>query len=352
MNDRIIDANLNRLAEGMRVVEDVCRFGLEDSRLAGRLKALRREAGRLRGEWPRGLTASRDAVGDVGRVEIKEPDRRDSVASVLGASFGRVGESLRVIEEIAKLDRPAAARRAKAMRYEVYELEREIAPLFDRKERVEGLRGLYIIMTAPAAGYEKLAEIAVKEKVAAVQLRDKHLGDCALLALARRLRAITAGGSTLFVVNDRPDIAALSDADGLHLGQDDLPVTEARRLVGDRMLIGKSTHNLRQLRAALKESPDYVAIGPVFATRSKSDPSPTLGLEKARRMLEACPAPAVAIGGINRSNLSSLPAIGFGSHAILSPVCSVAKPRAAIRAICGRPGNPRLGADAGPAEKD
>src|SRR5690606_31174676 len=147
-----------------------------------------------------------------------------------------------------------------------------------------------------------------------------------LLDLARRLRKITRGTETLFFMNDRPDLALLAEADGVHLGQHDLSVAEARRIVGGRMLIGRSTHNLAQLRRALREPPDYVAIGPVFATQSKQNPDPVLGLDRARRMLGACSIPAVAIGGISSERLRDVLAAGFRSYALIGEVGQSATP--------------------------
>ena len=195
------------------------------------------------------------------------------------------------------------------------------------------LAGLYLILTEPAAGYERLAEIAVAERVCAIQLRDKKLDSGPLLALARRLREITKGSKTLFFINDRPDIARLAEADGLHLGQTDLKISEARQIVGKGMLIGKSTHNLRELAAALKEKPDYVGIGPVFGTQSKTNASPALGIEKALAMLETASLPSVAIGGITAENLPELLQTGFHCYAMISAVGSAADPRAAIRQL-------------------
>lgn len=321
ITDRIIDANLNRLSEGLRVVEDAARFGLDDAELARRLKALRHEAGRLRRLLPGDLLAARDSIGDPGRARIAEPERREGWLDMLGASFGRAAESLRVLEEAAKLTTPEAARLAKAMRYQTYDLEKALVPLFDRRQRAARLRGLYLLLTEPAAGYEALAEAAVKAGVAAIQLRDKRLESGPLLALARRLREITRGGQTLFFVNDRPDIARLAEADGVHLGQTDLAIAEARAIVGSRLLVGKSTHNAEQLAAALTEGADYVGIGPVCATTSKANPDPVLGIARAGRMARRAGAtPAVAIGGISEACLSEIFGAGFACYALISHV--------------------------------
>ncbi|MCE5228712.1 thiamine phosphate synthase [bacterium] len=332
MEYRMIDANLNRLGEGLRVIEDFCRFGLNDTALSARIKRLRHDAGALRRVFPPEVLDRRDSAGDVGRIRVKEPMQRADRLAILGASFGRVQEAIRVLEEVAKLDRPQAAAQAKAMRYEAYELERMVVPLFDRAEKAARLKGLYLILTDPVVGYEKLAEIAVAQKVGAIQLRAKRMDGGPLLELARRVREITRGSQTLFFINDRPDIAQLVEADGVHLGQTDLSVTDARAIVGGRMLIGKSTHNRKQLAAALKEKPDYVGIGPVFETGSKADHAPVLGIEKASAMLRAARGiPAVAVGGINDRNLIDLFGAGFNCYALIAAVCGAADPKKEIR---------------------
>lgn len=333
MRERIVDANLNRLSEGLRVIEDLCRFGLDDAPTAGLLKTFRHEVGRLRGAWSADLLAARDSLGDVGRVIIKEPARRAGLLQILGASFGRVEESLRVLEEMGKLAPGEAAGLAKAMRYQAYELEKQIMPLFDRRAQAARLRGLYLVMTNPAVGYEALTEAAVKAKVAAIQLREKAWDSGRLLETARRLRELTRGTQTLFFINDRPDIARLCEADGLHLGQTDMAIGDARSIVGERMLVGKSTHNPAQLKAALAEGPDYVGIGPVFPTASKANADPVLGLEKAVRMLRQAKVPAVAIGGIDRQSLPGLFEGGFTCYALVAHVCAADNPGAVMRAL-------------------
>ncbi|MEN6627902.1 MAG: thiamine phosphate synthase [Candidatus Sumerlaeia bacterium] len=334
MEYRIIDANLDRLGEGLRVIEDFCRFGLNDTALSTRLKGLRHGVNDLRKLFPREVLDARDSDGDIGRVRVKEPLRRTDQAAILGASFGRVQESLRVLEEMAKLGYPEAVARAKAMRYEAYQLEALVVPLFVRTGNAARLKGLYLILTDPAIGYEKLAGIAVRLKVGAVQLRAKNMDGGPLLELARRIREITGGSQTLFIVNDRPDIAKLAGADGVHLGQSDLPVADAREIVGGRVLVGKSTHNRSQLAAALREKPDYIGIGPVFATGSKADHAPVLGVEKAGRMRKAARGiPAVAVGGIAGDNVGELVANGFECYAMIAHICKSPDPAGAIKKL-------------------
>ena len=151
-----------------------------------------------------------------------------------------------------------------------------------------------------------------------VQLRVKGLPDRPWLAMAgAALAAARASGATL-VVNDRADIARIVGADGLHVGQDDLTGADARAVVGTGVLLGVSTHNLDQLAAAATEAVDYVAIGPVFPTRTKENPDPVVGLEMVRRARAATTRPLVAIGGITRANARSVVEAGADGVAVIS----------------------------------
>jgi len=221
----------------------------------------------------------------------------------------------------------------KSIRFSLYDLEkkailklRNIILMFDKN------LGLYIVMTDPAVGYEKLAEISVKEEVKAIQFRDKRMTDKQLLITAKKIKSITKGSKTLFIVNDRPDIAVLSDADGVHLGQSDISVFEARKM-SDRMIVGKSTHTIRQVQNAIKEFPDYIGIGPVFKTLSKEVPDKVLGLEKATLMLKESEIPSVAIGGIKDYNLKDVLNCGFQSFAVVSYVTESDKPKDCIKKL-------------------
>jgi thiamine-phosphate pyrophosphorylase len=151
-----------------------------------------------------------------------------------------------------------------------------------------------------------------------VQLRVKGRADRPWLALARAALAAARASGAQLVVNDRADIARLVGADGLHVGQDDLTGADARRVVGPSMLLGVSTHHLDQLAEAARQPVDYVAIGPVFPTRSKDDPGPVVGLEMVRRARAATSLPLVAIGGITRANARDVVEAGADGVAVIS----------------------------------
>jgi thiamine-phosphate pyrophosphorylase len=193
-------------------------------------------------------------------------------------------------------------------------------------------RGLYLILTEPRDGYETLCRWAVEAGLAAVQLRYKGHDECKHLALARTLRQLTAGASTLFIVNDRPDIALASQADGVHLGQDDLPAAEARQIIGPAMLLGLSTHTLKQVAAANEMPVDYIGFGPLFATNSKERPDPLTGPDILQTVLAVSRHYVVAIGGLDLERIRQLPSRPHNA-AVIRAVSNAYDPLAAMRAI-------------------
>lgn len=186
-------------------------------------------------------------------------------------------------------------------------------------------------MTDPVTGYARCCEAAVKAGVGIVQLRMKDAPRDDVLAVARELRGITAGTKTLFIVNDDPSVAAESGADGVHVGQTDMPVAEVRRLYPSLRIVGKSTHSLEQAVAAQLEKPDYIGVGPVWATPTKKIPDPTLGVARAAAMMKASACPAVAIGGVtDETRVAELASAGFANFAVVRAVCGSEDPYAAI----------------------
>ena len=178
----------------------------------------------------------------------------------------------------------------------------------------------------------RTAELLLEAGVDALQLREKDLSDAELLARARALRQVAARHGALFIVNDRPDVALLSEADGVHLGQDDLPVPDARRLLGPDAIIGLSTHTPQQAAAAESLGADYAGVGPVFATATKGYERGG-GLELVARLCEATGLPTVAIGGITPDNVERVLAAGARAVAACAALCAVADPAEAARAF-------------------
>lgn len=190
--------------------------------------------------------------------------------------------------------------------------------------------GLYLVMTNPVVGYERCCEAAVNAGVRVVQLRMKDAPRAEVVATARALRRITVGSRTLLIVNDDPEAAAEADADGVHVGQTDMPVAEVRRRFPGLKIVGKSTHSPAQALATVGESPDYIGAGPVWPTPTKKIPDPTLGVEAAAEMARSVPFPAVAIGGIDESRIPELAAAGLANFAVVRAVCAASDPYARI----------------------
>ncbi len=193
--------------------------------------------------------------------------------------------------------------------------------------------GLYVVMTDPLAGYERCAEAAVAEGIVYLQLRMKGEDPAEVRRTARAVRAITRGTGTRFIVNDDLDVAMAVDADGVHLGQGDLPLDTARQRWGAERLYGWSTHNEAQQARSLALQPDYVGVGPVFRTPTKAIPDPVLGTERMGAMIRGLPLTAVAIGGIDAGNLPEVLARGAENFCSVRPIMHSAEPGAEMRRL-------------------
>jgi thiamine-phosphate pyrophosphorylase len=153
-----------------------------------------------------------------------------------------------------------------------------------------------------------------------MQYRSKEVSARELLQSSQNLASLLSPRGVSFVVNDRADMAALAGANGVHVGQDDLGVEQARELVGDGKWVGVSTHNLEQFQSAAATSADYIAVGPIFATSSKANPDPVVGTEFVRQVRALTDKPIVAIGGITLENAASVIAAGADSVAVISDI--------------------------------
>lgn len=317
---RIIDANFNRAREALRVMEDYVRFVLDDPAGCDALKRFRHDfTDSIRRLPARDLLAARDTPGDVGtEIRTEAESVRSDVRAVFVAAAKRLPEALRTIEEYGKIVDGEVARDIEALRYRSYDLEQRLTLRGDLSARFARVR-LYVLMTASSCRNPWLAttEAAIRGGAGCIQLREKTLEDGDLVDRARRLAALCRERNVLFIVNDRPDVALLSGADGVHLGQTDMSTVDARRIVGPDRLIGVSTHDPDQLREAIASEPDYIAVGPMFDSPTKPQdhmPGPSL-LAKA---VSLTGIPIVPVGGISPKNMGEL--IRAGAHRFC--VCS------------------------------
>jgi len=167
--------------------------------------------------------------------------------------------------------------------------------------------GLYFIVTNPGLPYRTLAQICVDRGIRYIQLREKELSDREILRAAGEILSVTKGTDTRFIMNDRADLALLSGADGIHLGQDDISPEQGLRLFPESKIIrGLSTHSAEQARTAWKKNPDYIGFGPVYPTPTKKNPDPAVGTDQLRLIVQVSPVPVIAIGGLFPNNLASV----------------------------------------------
>jgi len=319
----------------MRVIEDFARFVLEDRAIAAEAKAIRHEICALLAPSLDHLLAGRDLPHDVGtQIDAPGEYHRDSLASVAKASGKRVEQALRCLEEYSKLQREGWGEQFEAMRYRVYALNQQVARRLHRKPRLADCRLCVLVDGARSStDFERLVTELVAAEVDLLQLRDKSLPDRALLERVRQARRLTRSTSTLLIVNDRPDLARLADADGVQLGQGDLSIADARSLLPEGAIVGVSTHSLPELERALRDGADYVGCGPVFPSQTKEfEHFP--GLEYLGAVQSAVPGiPAFAIGGITLENLSQVLETGFSRIAVGQAVIGAVQPGCAARAL-------------------
>ena len=327
---RLMDANFDRLGEGLRVLEDVARFLLDDAELCQQLKTLRHELMEVNFALEQQFLTSRKVGEDVGAFTNLPGERKyKDLASMVIANARRTQESLRVLEEFAKLsDTPLALkpRKFEQARFTIYELEQRLVSRLLRKDKLSRLTGLYLILDTQALQGRSEAEVAtqaIQGGAKIIQLRDKQRHKADLLEIAQKLKEVCVHKGVLFIINDYLDLALASDADGLHLGQKDLPIPEARRLLPMDKLIGCSTTTVSEAVRAQSEGADYIAVGSIYPTTSKAD-FKLAGLDTLRRVRKRVSLPLIAIGGINETNVEEVMKAGADGVAVISAVLGAA----------------------------
>ena len=322
---QIIDANLDRAREGLRVLEDWARFGLGENDSVKRIKNFRQILGKNHLEI---YKQSRNFIEDECKgLTHKEQSKRNAPDQIISSNAGRVQEALRVIEEFARLHNHELSKIASEIRYEIYTLEIDLLNLSKYKDSGEILKenNLYVITDQR----ENLLEIIENILIAGVKIiqhRFKKGTDKDHVQEAIKIKNLCKRYNSLFIVNDRIDIALASNADGIHLGQDDLGLKTARKLLGYSKIIGISANNEIEISNALKEGCDYIGIGPVFKTETKKDKKP-LGIEKIKTLTKDLNIPWFAIGGIKSNNIPYLKRNGLQKVALVSQLMNSEDPK-------------------------
>ena len=328
---RLLDANLDRAREGLRVVEDWCRFGLDRDDLVITLKDWRQRLGALHcEEYKQARSTETDSGAGLdhpAQLDRHHPDQ------VVAANCARVQEALRVLEEFARKHTSSLAQTAATIRYGLYDLEvtcLKATRAARRRSRLDDAQ--LCLLTCPSTNLVPTVEEALRSGVPMVQYRDKTANDRQQFQEATSLAELCKRYGALFIVNDRIDLALAVNADGVHLGQDDLPTDVARRLIGSERLLGRSTHTLNQVRQADAEGCDYLGLGPAFSTSVKPEKAP-IDLNLLNRAAQATSQPVFAIGGIDTSKLPTLLEHGCHRIAVIGAIMKADDPAVASQAL-------------------
>jgi len=313
------------------------RFVLDDPFLTEQAKSLRHDLTAAAMAIPTtDRHAARETQHDVGtQLSTSEEAKRVDGFDVCAANFKRAEQSLRSLEEYGKLVDAGFAQQMESLRYRLYTLEKAVDVGRSSRNRLANVRLCVLVDGRDSAEqFERLVRELVAAGTGMIQFREKRLDDRALVGRARMLRDATHDSSTLCIINDRPDVAAAVHADGVHLGQEDLKVKDARAIVGTRMLIGVSTHNIEQARAAVLDGANYLGAGPTFPSRTKSFEE-FAGVGYLRELAAEIRLPTFAIGGINAANLAEVLATGMSRIAVSGAITEARETGCAARELLG-----------------
>lgn len=322
---RILDANLDRAREGLRIIEEWCRFGLNNGKMALQCKQMRQE---LAAWHSPELRMARDTPEDPG-ILLTHPqeEERQSIEDLLQANLCRIQEALRVLEEYGKLYNPDMGITMKNLRYQVYIIESNLLS----QKRLQSLQKatLYLV-SSPNDNLLETVEAALQVGLTLVQYRHKEGDDIVKLSQAYRLCQLCHSYGALFIINDRLDLALAVNADGIHLGQKDLPVGLVRQMLGKQKIVGKSTTNRAEMEKAIADGADYIGVGPVYETPTKAGKT-AIGLEYLKYVASNCDLPWFAIGGIDTKNIGEVLKSGASRVAIVRAIMEAEQPAKATQ---------------------
>ena len=333
--DRLLDANANRAREGLRVVEDAARFVLDAAELATEAKTLRHEITALLAEMcGRAGEAARDVSGDVGvEVELPGEYRRTNLGSVVQAAGHRAAEALRALEEYAKIVDVDGAAALEKLRYRTYALASAVG---------EGvLRGapaawrIQVLLTESQCrlDWPEVLDACIAGGADSIQVREPTFSPGELLQRSRAVIARARPAGVSVIVNDHADVAVAAGADGVHLGQDDLPVEDARRVIGGGMLLGGSAHTIAEAERNFAAGCDYCGLGCLFTSTTKPDAMSASGDFLAGFVQTWPDWPHLAIGGVSMAEIPAIIEAGGRAVAVCSAVCGAEDPASVVASM-------------------
>lgn len=326
---RIIDANINRTNEALRALEEITRFYLDNSEFSAKLKNIRHEISRVTDEHYEELLASRDTVGDVG-INIQNPTQRNDIMNIFKANIKRLQQSLRALAEYGQAENLDFGVFEKA-RYESYTLEKEMYENLSSKLNKFRLQGKNLYLVTSSENFEgeddflNAVASALDGGVRLIQLREKSHDAKKIIRLGKKIRELTSIYDAIFILNDRIDIAQIVDADGVHLGQDDIDIKDARNILGDKMIIGISTHCPEQAQKAVEQGADYIGVGPIFSTPTKPGRI-AVTTDYSKWVAQNIDIPWYAIGGIDLNNVQQVLDSGAKRIAVVRAIINADSP--------------------------
>jgi thiamine-phosphate pyrophosphorylase len=317
--NQIIDVNINRFSEGLKVVEDLTRFYLTDNKNLNLIREIKQRFWNIFGNVRKEVVFSRKSQQDLGRKSKFDRAKRNNLDQVLTINLKRCQESLRVLEEIVKILDSKLFGQIKQLRFKLYDLEKELLNNINKKFNPY----LYVIIDIKIVGRKQLTEITracIKGGATMIQLREpENTLFKQWITDARQIKAGIFDKKVKFIINNRADVAYVIDADGVHIGQTDISITDARKMLGDHKIIGVSVINITQAKKAEKNRADYIGVGAIFPTPTKPEAS-VVGTKTLQSIIKVVKIPVIAIGGINSSNAKQLLKLGVSGIAIISAV--------------------------------
>ena len=339
---RTLDASANRSAEAVRVLEDILRFCLNDAFLSQEAKAIRHELAVIFAQEDfQARIQLRDVLRDVGASSTasKSPPRTE-LRHVFAANAARASQSIRSLEECSRVVMPRATTGFEQLRYRIYTLEKAAMTIIKSQKMFADIRLCVLLdVDQTQAEFKTLVGQLLDAGVRMIQLRDKKASTALLceradtmLQQVRQHAEMKTGKRCLVLINDRADVAVAVNADGVHLGETDLPVNLARKVCGHEFIIGRTAHSIDEARQAVREGVDYLGVGPCY-------PSTTKQFEYfasdafLRDVSKEIQLPIFGIGGIASDNIDRLIHLGVTRVAIASSITGAADPGEECRLI-------------------